>query len=110
MYTVLATEEEIKEHKDTNKENMIDFITNSRMCTCSFTNRKHINRIKKLYEQRKSEFEYFYENKDGSVCARIPLKWIKINPGSLPDAPRREMSEEHKAKLLAGKRKSIENK
>lgn len=95
---------------DTNKENMIDWISGSKMCTCSFTNRKHINRIKKLYEQRKSEFEYFYENEDGSICARIPLKWIKINPGSLPDAPKREMSEEHKAKLLAGKRKSIENK
>ena len=95
---------------DTNKENMIDWISGSKMCTCSFTNRKHINRIKKLYEQRKSEFEYFYENEDGSVCARIPLKWIKINPGSLPDAPKREMSEEHKAKLLAGKMKSMENK
>lgn len=110
MYKVLATEEEIKEYKDTNKENMIDFITGSKMCTCSFTNRKHINRIKKLYEERKSEFGYFCENEDGSVCARIPLKWIKINPGSLPDAPRREMSEEHKAKLLAGRMKSMENK
>ena len=95
---------------DTNKENMIDWISGSKMCTCSFTNRKHINRIKKLYEQRKSEFGYFYENEDGSVCARIPLKWIKINPGSLPDSPKREMSEEHKAKLLAGKMKSMENK
>ena len=103
--------EEVKDKTtDINKENMIDFITGSKMCTCSFTNRKHINRIKKLYEQRKSEFEYFYENEDGSVCARIPLKWIKINPGSLPDAPKRDMSEEHKAKLLAGKKKSMENK
>lgn len=103
--------EDIKENTtDTNKENMIDFISGFKTCTCSFTNRKHINRIKKLYEERRSEFDYFYENEDGSVCARIPLKWIKINPGSLPDAPKREMSEEHKAKLLAGKRKSIENK
>ena len=26
--------------------------------------------------------KYFVENDDGTVCAKIPLKWIRINPGS----------------------------
>ena len=65
-----------------NTENMIEFLTGRHTATVTFTNRKHINRIKKLYEERKDDFKYFIENQDGSVCAKIPLKWIKINPGS----------------------------
>ena len=90
-----------------NSENMVEFISGTRTATVTFTNQKHINRIKKLYEERKDDFKYFVENPDGSVCAKLPLKWIKINPGSKPDPnkPKREMSEEQKAKLLAGLQK-----
>lgn len=86
-----------------NTENMIDFISGRRTATVSFTNRKHINRIKEIYADRSEEFKFYHENEDGSVCATIPLKWIKINPGSKPDPdkPKRELSPEHKAKLLA---------
>lgn len=59
-----------------NQENMIDFVTDRNDAVISFTNKKYINRIKKLYKERKEEFTSFYENKDGSVCAKIPLKWI----------------------------------
>lgn len=65
-----------------NKENMMEFLSGQRTCTVTFTNQKHINRIKKLYEERKDDFAYLVENPDGSVCAKIPLKWVKINPGS----------------------------
>lgn len=77
---------------DTNKENMIEFLSGERFTVVTFTNRKHINRIKKLYETRSNEFKYLHENDDGSVCAKIPLKWIKINPGSDPAAPKRSRS------------------
>ena len=90
-----------------NSENMIEFISGTRTATVTFTNQKHINRIKKLYEERKDDFKYFKENKDGSICAKLPLKWIKINPGSKPDPnkPKKQMSEEQKLKLLAGLQK-----
>ena len=90
-----------------NTENVLEVISGTRTATVTFTNQKHINRIKKLYEERKDDFKYFVENPDGSVCAKLPLKWIKINPGSKPDPnkPKREMSEEQKAKLLAGLQK-----
>ena len=90
-----------------NIENTIEFISGTRTATVTFTNQKHINRIKKLYEERKDDFKYFKENKDGSICAKLPLKWIKINPGSKPDPnkPKKQMSEEQKAKLLAGLQK-----
>lgn len=78
------------------KDNNIEFFTGSRNVTASFTNRKHINRVKKLYEQRPTEFEYFHENQDGSVCAKFPLKWVKLNPGS--DVPR-NLSDEQRAAI-----------
>ena len=83
-----------------NTENMIEWISGTRSATVTFTNQKHINRMKKLYEERGDEFKYFKENSDGSVCAKVPLKWIKINPGSLPGTgKKREMTEEQKEEL-----------
>ena len=78
---------------DNNNENCIEFLSGERSAVVSFTNKKHINRIKKLYEERKDDFKYFHENTDGSICAKIPLKWIKLNPGS---KNRRVMTEEQK--------------
>ena len=47
-----------------NTENMVEFISGTRTATVTFTNQKHINRMKKLYEERKDDFKYFKENKD----------------------------------------------
>ena len=95
---------------DNNNENCIEFLSGERSAVVSFTNRKHINRIKKLYEERKDDFKYFHENTDGSICAKIPLKWVKLNPGS---KNRRVMTEEQKeaARIrLANARNKIGNK
>jgi hypothetical protein len=93
-----------------NNENMVEFISGTRSATVTFTNQKHINRMKKLYEERGSEFKYFVENEDGSICAKIPLKWIKVNPGSvLGTRAKREMTEDQKEalrqRLAAGRAK-----
>lgn len=98
-----------------NNENMIEFISGTRTATVSFTNQKHINRMKKLYEERKDEFKYFKENEDGSICAKIPLKWIKVNAGALPGTgKKRDMTEEQKEelrqRLAAGRAKSAGKK
>lgn len=90
-----------------NTENVLEFISGTRTVTVSFTNKKHINRIKKLYEERKDDFKYFVENPDGSVCAKLPLKWIKINPGSKNG---RVMTEEQKEAARVRLQKARENK
>ena len=93
-----------------NMENVVEFISGTRTATVTFTNQKHINRIKKLYEERKDDFKYFKENPDGSVCAKLPLKWIKINSGSKEG---RNMTEEQKeaARIrLANARNKIDKK
>lgn len=90
-----------------NIENVLEFISGTRTATVTFTNQKHINRIKKLYEERKDDFKYFKENTDGSVCAKIPLKWIKINAGSKTG---RVMTEEQKEAARIRLQKVRENK
>ena len=93
-----------------NSENMIEFISWTRTATVTFTNQKHINRIKKLYEERKDDFKYFKENTDGSVCAKIPLKWIKINPGSKEGRVMTEEQKEAARIRLANARKKMGKK
>lgn len=90
-----------------NMENVVEFISGTRTATVTFTSQKHINRIKKLYEERKDDFNYFIENKDGSICAKLPLKWIKINPGSKTG---RIMTEEQKEAARIRLQKARENK
>ena len=90
-----------------NMENMMEFISGTRTATVAFTTQKHINRIKKIYEERKDDFKYFKENTDGSVCAKIPLKWIKINAGSKTG---RVMTEEQKEAARIRLQKVRENK
>ena len=95
---------------DNNNENCIEFLSGERSAVVSFTNKKHINRIKKLYEERKDDFKYFHENTDGSICAKIPLKWIKINSGSKTGRVMTEEQKEAARVRLANARNKIGNK
>lgn len=95
---------------DNNNENCIEFLSGERSAVVSFTNRKHINRIKKLYEERKDDFKYFHENTDGSICAKIPLKWVKLNPGSKNGRVMTEEQKEAARIRLANARNKIGNK
>lgn len=95
---------------DNNNENCIEFLSGERSAVVSFTNKKHINRIKKLYEERKDDFKYFHENTDGSICAKLPLKWIKINSGSKTGRVMTEEQKEAARIRLANARNKIGNK
>lgn len=65
-----------------NNENAIEYLSGEHYITVSFTDRKMINRVKKLYSERKECFKYLKENTDGSICAKLPKKWLKLNAGS----------------------------
>lgn len=95
---------------ENNNENCIEFLSGERSAMVSFTNRKHINRIKKLYEERKEDFKYFHENTDGSICAKIPLKWVKLNPGSKNGRVMTEEQKEAARIRLANARNKTGNK
>ena len=67
---------------ENNNENDICYLTGEHYITVYFSDRKMVNRVKKLYEDRKDDFKYIKENPDGSVCAKLPKKWLKLNAGS----------------------------
>lgn len=77
------------------QENMVEWISGEHYMTTTFTDRKRSNRLRKLYKERPEDFKYIIDNDDGYVTARIPLRWLKINPGS---KTKRKMSEEQKKK------------
>ena len=95
-----------------NNENMVEFLSGARTATVTFTNPKHIRKLKELYEEHSEDFRYFKLNKDGSVCAKIPLKWIRISYGRT--GTKREMTEEQKQalkeRLAAGRKKATKKK
>lgn len=60
--------------------------------TVSTQERTFISMLRRLKEARPDEVEIVAENPDGSLCAKLPVSWMKIRP------PRRvNMSEEQKA-------------
>ena len=54
-------EKDIEKNFEKYNENCVEWLSGGRTCTCTFTNRKHINRIKKLYENHKDDFGFLYE-------------------------------------------------
>ena len=65
---------------DETKENVIEWIKDSSIATVSFTQVRMKTRIRKLAKEKPEECRIVAENADGSLCAHIPAKWIKINP------------------------------
>jgi hypothetical protein len=62
-----------------NRENNIEFIRDEKRATCFFTQGRFITRMKKLAEQYPDECQIVGENKDGSIVAHFPVKWIHIS-------------------------------
>ena len=79
---------------DTNNENAIEFLTGDKYMTVTFTQRKYITKIMKLHDSDPNEFLEFNINQDGSVCAKVPLTWLKISlPKKISEEQRQAASE-----------------
>ena len=70
-------------------ENVIEWVKDGKTATLSLTQGRTISRVMKLAKSRPEECKIVAQNIDGSVCARVPVGWIKISPI-------REVSEEQK--------------
>lgn len=64
-------------------ENVIEFITDSKRATVTFTQGRYKSRTRKLAKSHPEECRIVAENQDGSMYAHIPVEWVKI---SLPKA------------------------
>lgn len=71
-------------------ENVLEWYKNEPTATVTFSQGKYITKIRKLAKRFPDECQITHENKDGSIVAHIPVKWIKINN------TQREMTEEEK--------------
>ena len=80
-------------------ENVIEFIRDEERATVTFSQGRYKGRIRRLAKSHPGECQIVAENKDGSLCAHIPVGWIRINPSV-------ELSEEHKEKLRTNIRKA----
>jgi len=77
-----------------NVENCIEFIRDDKTATVNFTQGRYISKIKKLAESRPDECQIIVINEDGSLCAHIPVSWIKISPVREVSEQQREMARE----------------
>ena len=62
-----------------NNENCIEFLNNQHSITVSFCMQKWINKVKKLHEEYPNDVKILAENPDGSICAKLPVKFLKIS-------------------------------
>ena len=80
-----------------NNENCIEFLKNQHSITVSFCMQKWVNKVKRLKEQHPDDVKIIAENDDGSICARLPIKYLKISaPKQVSDEQRQAASERFK--------------
>lgn len=61
-------------------ENVIEWFKDEKAATVTLTQRRYITKIKQYAANRPEECKILAENTDGSICARIPVSWVKISP------------------------------
>lgn len=79
-------------------ENCIEWIRGEERATLSLSQRRTITRVRQLADRYPDECKIVAENKDGSICAHVPVKWIKIGPPKEVSDLQREIS---RNKMLA---------
>lgn len=80
-----------------NNENCIEFLNNQHEITVLFCAQKWINRIKKLHSAYPDDVKVIAENNDGSICAKLPIKYLKISaPKKISEEQRKAASERFK--------------
>lgn len=88
---------------DHNNENCIEWINGQQTVTVTFCERKYINKIYALKERCPDDIEII-TNQDGSICATLPKKFIKISPPKqVSEEQRQAASERFKQMRESGK-------
>lgn len=79
------------------KENAIEWITGQRTITVTINQEKHRNKIKTLAKTH-PEVKIIHTNPDGTILAKLPLKYLKISP---PRQVSEEQREQMRERFLA---------
>ena len=86
------TQDIATEDRTGSSENVIEWLRDSKTAMITLTQGRYISKIKKYAESKPDECKILVENSDGSICARIPISWVKISPP-------KQMSEENLKKV-----------
>lgn len=79
-------------------ENVIEFLDSEDEAMLTLSKQKYISRVKRLKESHPDEV-YIKENVDGTIFAKVPVKWIKINPTKAVSEEQKEKMREHIRKI-----------
>ena len=63
---------------DRTNENSIEWYTGNNTCTVSVSQKKFVNRIRRMAEKHAPLVEILAENPDGSILAHIPLRAVHL--------------------------------
>ena len=77
-----------------NIENCIEFLNGQSEITVSFCSQKWINKIKKLHDKHPEDVEILAENNDGSIYAKMPIKYLKISAPKIVSEEQRQAASE----------------
>lgn len=86
-------------------ENVIEWLTGQGQAAITASQRKLINRLRKLHQENPDEV-VLINNTDGSVFAKVPVDWVKIKKPTkreLTDEERQEMAATFKARIEGSK-------
>ena len=60
-------------------ENIIQWLNGEKYITCTFTQKKYINKVRKIAARTPEFVLDLIENRDGSIYCKLPLKALKLN-------------------------------
>lgn len=83
-------------------ENVIEFIKDEKRATVTLSQGRYKSRVRKLAAEHPEECQILAENKDGSLCAHIPVSWVKISPPA-----KRSEKQKESARLIFAKSRSM---
>lgn len=75
------------------RENSIEWLNGQETVTVSFSQKKYINKVKKLAEKHPELVAILAENEDGSIFAHLPLKAVKLSIITREEAQKEEREE-----------------
>lgn len=87
------------EDSTSNNENAIEWLKDAKTALVTLTQGRYITKIKKYTQSNPKECKVLTENADGSICARIPISWVKISPPREVSEEQRKISRNNMNKL-----------
>lgn len=76
-------------------ENCIEWLRDESRATLSLSQRRVISKIERLAKSNSEECVITAHNEDGSICAHVPVSWIKISPPRTVTEEQREKARQN---------------